>query len=492
MKMMKIPALILAILLLFTPLVACSDQTDEPAQTTTASDNPTNTGNPADTTGGLISDDLPANLNYNGTVVRILYWSDAENTEYFTEGIGGNMVDDAIYERNQAVEDRLGIKFEFVGEKGSYDYMSTFYNRFNNSYQAGDRFYDIVSSYSLSIAMLTYNGLCLDISSNTYINYEKPWWPENLLNQATINGKLYFLSGDLSTNMLYMMYVTYFNKDLIKELNLEDPYTLVDNNQWTIDKMFEMGSHSYLDKNANGIFDEEDQMALMTSTLHSEAYLWGAGIRGVDRDAAGNLIVSSTLSSEKAIDVITKIGNYFTATNYACFAKSASPRGSFDEGRLLFCTDRADVGVTDIKSDMEYGIVPVCKYDSNQEEFYTILGNPFSLYCIPIDAKDEEMSGAVLECLGSEGYRKITPALFELTMKVRYTYDNDSARMYDIIRASTVYDLGRLFNSQLGGQLISKYRAAVSSGSTNWASDAKAITKTMETKLKTLQDKLAG
>jgi hypothetical protein len=482
--------LIAVALVLAVELAACAGEPAKNSETTAdLNTEAVSTGSP-ETTSLFINDDLPADLNYGGKVCRVLYWNDAENREYFADGITGELVNDAIYERNLEVESRLGIKFDFVGEKGSYYEMNTFFNHLNNSMKAGEHAYDIASSYSMGIALLTYNGLCMALQDNQYIDYEKPWWPDALLGQATINGNLYFVSGDLSTNMLYMMYITYFNKQFIADLGLESPYDLVSNNQWTIDKMFEMGQNAYNDLNGNGKFDENDRMAQLTSTIHIEAFFWGSGIRTVDRDASGKLVVSDLYSSERAINVINKISAYFNTTN--CAMIGGSPRAAFDEGRTLFHTDRADVGVSDINSGMEYGIVPVCKYDSQQESYYTILGNPFSLYCIPADASDGDMSGAVLECLASEGYRTITPALFETTMKIKYAFDDTASQMYDIVRQSTVYDLGRIFSPQLGSAFINQYRSAVSSNSGTWASASKVTVKTVGKSLEKLQSSVGG
>ena len=43
----------------------------------------------------------------------------------------------------------------------------------------------------------------------------------------------------------------------------------------------------------------------------------------------------------------------------------------------------------------------------------------------------------------------ISPALYEVNLKYRYTDDAISAEMYDIIRSSVVFDLGRIFATAL-------------------------------------------
>ena len=69
---------------------------------------------------------------------------------------------------------------------------------------------------------------------------------------CTIGNSLFFISGDISTNVLHFMYGVYYNMDLLKNLNLEDPVKYVDDMTWTIDKMIEMSSGLYQDLDQSG------------------------------------------------------------------------------------------------------------------------------------------------------------------------------------------------------------------------------------------------
>ena len=80
------------------------------------------------------------------------------------------------------------------------------------------------------------------------------------------------------------------------------------------------------------------------------------------------------------------------------------------------------------------------------------------------------MSSALMECLASESYRTVTPALFETGMKVKYATDNESAQMFDIIRETIVFDFGRVFTNSMGSLTFSLFRDAVASKKDNWIS----------------------
>ena len=98
------------------------------------------------------------------------------------------------------------------------------------------------------------------------------------------------------------------------------------------------------------------------------------------------------------------------------------------------------------------------------------------------------MSAAVLECLASESYRTVSPALFETALKVKYASDSDVSEMYDLIRASNCFDFGRIFNDSLNGMTYTMFRDALFKGKTEWISQYEKKSKV----LNKMFDKLIG
>jgi hypothetical protein len=101
------------------------------------------------------------------------------------------------------------------------------------------------------------------------------------------------------------------------------------------------------------------------------------------------------------------------------------------------------------------------------ENYYTVVGNPFTLYAIPSDHKDAGMVATVMEVMASESNRQIVPALFEITCKIRPLYNPISSEMYDIIRENIVFDMGRLYNDILATQSMG--RSQISGNEISWA-----------------------
>lgn len=491
--MKKVLAALMALLMLSLVLVSCADTKDNPGNETTAattSDSST-TETEASTVdaNGFILDSIPDNLNF-GKTVTILYWSDVEQPEFDVEDITGDIVKDAIYGRNLQTEQRLGIKLEWIGTPGNFGNQNNFVTKVLNSISSGGE-HDIFSGYSMTGATLAVNGYALDMNTLNYLDFEKPWWPQSLIGKATINGKLYFASGDISTNMLHMMYAVFFNKQMIVDYNLDNPYELVSNGQWTHTKMFEMSTGIYDDLNGDQKKDINDRYGFATSDIHYDAFFTGAGLNTVEKNANDALIMSPTFNSETTLKLLENICNFmWNGTD----GYHGSTGQIFALGNTLFTLDRSYMALLR-KDDLtfEYGILPVPKFDEVQQQYVTCLGFPYTMYAISVATKDQDVTAAALEVLCSEGYRQTTPMLFETTMKYKYTSDNDSAVMYDIIRSSVSIDIGRIFTTELGNLSYSLFRnTAAKNTLTSWASDFKMNSKVFEKHLEKINNKLTS
>ena len=201
--------MILAALMLSTTLIACSDDAGTTTDTTAApsitdtsstadTTVPTETADPTVDANGYLLDSLPADLNFGGAEIGILHWN-AEEKEFDIDEITGDILNDAIFARNEQVQQRLNVKFFFTEQKGDNSNRAAFLQFAQKSYQAGERAYDSIPTYSRTSGMLAINGLCYNLADLPYLDFEKPWWPQRMLETQTIGDQLYFISGDAST-----------------------------------------------------------------------------------------------------------------------------------------------------------------------------------------------------------------------------------------------------------------------------------------------------
>ena len=502
----RIIALLCAILMLVPALIACAN-TNEPGETTEAAQ----TKGPEDTVGGedlnldpdgYWMDDLPENLKFN-EIVMVLYWDDVERPEFeiLEEETDADMIKEAIYRRNLTTESRMGITFEWVGTPGDSGDRAAFVNFAKNAYENGT-YYDIIAAYSRTAGMLLTEGLIQDLNEidDSYINTAQPWWPESMVETCSIEDSLFFVSGDISTNVLHFMYAVYYNMDMLKDMQITDPVSFVDDKTWTIDKLIELSSDLYVDLDQDSTPSDGDQYGFCSTYFHLDAFYTGSDMMLLVPGNDTFLEISEDFFGDKTTNLVDKLSSWFeTGDTYVNpYKGSISYSVPFNEGTCAFRLDRVYVADNIYhngalrEADFEYGILPVPMYDENQEDYITVVGNPFTLWSVMQKAPDPTMSTAVIECLASEGYRKTSPMIFENNMKYRYTPDTDGkgdgARMFDIIRSSIAFDLGRIFSDSL--EFMSEMPSKTAAKCGSWASEKASYKKILNRAIADLNSSL--
>lgn len=479
---------ILAALAVFAP--GSRNDTDDPAGTTTAPAGET-TPSGEDTTTGIDSG-IPSSVNFGNRDITFFIWSDHTMKEFYADDVTGNPISDEIHDRNLAVEDALGIKLKYIEEPGADKKMTEFVKKVETDLNSGACTYDIIAGYSRSAPALALTGRLIDLTTTEYIDLEHPWWPSTLVDECTVNNQLYFCSGDISTNLLWMMSGTFFNKELITQYNLENPYDLVKNNKWTIDKMMEMSENRYIDLDAGGTADESDAYGVVLYDINLDSFFNAAGFTALRKDNNGEIVISSDMSDQRLYDLIDKLGSFVNSPD-VYHSGATSVRNIFFEQRALFTTDRCfivagkDNSTNNDKIEFEYGLVPQPKLTTSQDSFYTTVGHPFTMYAISIGVTGDDIDAcsATLEMMAYESYKRITPVVFEEAMKVKYSSDEITSEMYDILRGTVVFDLGRLYSTQIG-DVYKTVRTQILNNSKTFASQYKVISKMMESGIKTI------
>ncbi len=498
---LRIMSLLLC-LLLCVGAIACATSPEDPADTTPtpapdpgASSDDGNTPPPADTPSDTSAQSSLPDLNFNNTVITTLYWDDVERQEFFAEGENADNVNDAIWARNLAVEEQLGVTLEYIGTPGNVDHCADFLNKLKNSFSSGEQLYNITAAHSRTGAVVAAGGMGADLLDidDSYLDFDNPWWPSTMVDTATIGNSMYFVSGDISTNTLHFMYGVYYNADIVTDRGLDDPTELALAGTWTLDKMIAMTDNMYEDLNQNSTSDFGDFFGLSTLFYHADAFYSAAGMTWIDKDTDGSLKLSEDFASEKSITLAQKLTDWFASG--VCFTKNNNNNVNqmFADGNVLFTQNRIYIADNQHNSGLHdatftYCVVPCPKYDEAQERYYTTVGNPFTLYGIMAGSKNQDISTAVLECLGYHGYNLTTPAIFEVNMKYKYSAGDKTSQCFDLIRSNIVFDLGRIFGENLN-KMSEIWSKACINGQ-GWASSAKSQSKILTRAVKNLNDTL--
>ena len=439
----KIIAGIILLPLIFGMVVACGKATEKTSGTIAE-----------ETTEEEEKFKLPE-YNFDGYNFNILAAAEQWANYYYVESESGDVVDDAVYNRNRAAEELYNVAINYHVLNGYMAGMPAVATALRGAVNSGAGEFDLAIINVAYISGRILEGLFVDINTVDTINLDNPWWFDKINKEITVANKLYTISGSYSLMSITNAWCMYFNKLLINDYDLDNPYMLVDSGKWTFDKMLEMGNEVCMDLNGDGKHDGEDRYGLISGggeTFYALRYGMGTTITNFDSD--GYPVLDG--ASEKMVTVFDKLKALYDDKEYFYMVSGVTQDAQaymFSANKALFMSYPIKITENAIMREFEdYGILPQPKLDELQDSYYSLcLGDGYS---IPTVVNDEKMSGAVLEALNMESYLNVVPKYYDIALQRKYTRDNESSAMLDIIRNNCIMDFGALYRAELGDAIF--------------------------------------
>ena len=373
------------------------------------------------------------------------------SVEIYSAEENGDTINDAVYKRNRYAEEKYNFKVaEYPESQG--DLAATV----KKSLLAGDDTYQVFMMNLAQSNSLAQQGFLHDLNTVENIDLSRPWWDSQSHKDFTLLNKLYYAVGDINIMDNNATWAVFFNKKLLQDLGLDSPYKYVDGNEWTLDKYNEMCIAAAKDLNGDGVMTpDDDQWGQVSDYLNTFMFYIGTGERATRKD--NNDMPYMDMLTERSASVIDKVMDIQLNDNITVKAEEHSGkygnvysdmiRNNFKSDRALFYT--AGLLSFTLLRDMEseFGMVPMPKYDSAQEFYYTTYNlNNASALSIPITNQRLAETGLVVEALAAESMYTLTPAYYEVALQRKYMRDEESRVMLDIILSSRIFDLDMVYN----------------------------------------------
>ena len=456
MKKLQILALMMAVLTLLGCLVACggAEETETETEVVTETEAETENENLDEWGREIVEDGVPTDLSFaNANDNTITFFTrDAKpyNTEMDCDIISDDTLNDSIYYRNATVEERLGVTITQISQAWDWSAWS---QQLRNSVlnKTGD--FDAAAIYASQCSALATEGIYLNLNNLNYIDTAKPWWNQKAVDELELFGALYFLNGDVVVSQLLNAGIIVYNKNLFSQYyNDINLYELVDNYEWTIDKLYELSKNVHVDMNMSAKADDGDLLGLTHWTFDADGGymdLWMAalGVAMTTKDSDG--IPQISIYNDRSILAFEKLQNLCT-NNPACLKASGLSITTFANSMVMFNTAdlRSCEGLRDMKD--EYGALPLPMLDESQGYYATYSQNACSLVvvCSDLPAEKWDMMGATLELMAAESYRQVIPKYMEVCLRSKYSESPDDARMYDLIVDGITIDFGFVYASK--------------------------------------------
>ncbi|MBE6640960.1 MAG: extracellular solute-binding protein [Ruminococcaceae bacterium] len=494
----KIVALLMAALMLVSvfAFASCGEK-NPPANTDVTTDNGDVTTEAPVTTEPVTTEILPEvyeGADFEDYECNILLGLTTLGRNEFKTEESSSVFSNAIYLRALKMEEDYGVLFSTEEHfTGGFSANTTL----AREYSAGDTNYDFTIARSYDVSKLTVNGHLYDLMELDNLDPSKPWWDQTVVKDSTIAGSLYFASGDISTLVNDFVCCIAFNKEMFKEAIGQDTqvlYQLVDNGEWTLDKLNEYSAYVSEDLNNDEVLDSRDKYGLTVWDSRVIATVHGSGGKVVSLDEDGYLTL--TLNTERNM---TGVSKFIEICMHDYVLNMVGMKGGVD-WKTIFINKQALFTMSSFNSldyfrnlDTDYGILPQPKSFADQESYYSsIVSTHACFFAVPTLQEDAGRTGAIAELLGYLGKSTLTPAYYDKTLNGTHIRDEESAGSIKICFDTKVVDLGDYFSvgsyySQLAALLNNKQPDGFASMYEKFKNSADAQIKNINTQVDALK-----
>lgn len=392
--------------------------------------------------------DIPLTYDYEGYEFNFL---NAGNFDFYELGYDEESsipIDNAQYKRKRAVEQNYNVD---IFEHTDWGYSAgggPGYKKVSAQVNSGDYTYDACMIASYDTVVLAYNGYLYNINAIPTISLEKSWWDQNATESCSVKDVVFYTTGDFTISENKCATGILFNKRLLADYNMESPYDIVRNGEWTLEKFGNMIKQVSEDLDSDGDWDENDRYGLLAWDATATYIVNAVGERCGTINEEGNLEL--TLFSEKMVSALEQFKEVFN-NKQVSFRYGQVDTNAFvpawNGDHALFFPYRvlsAVLNSRDMTSD--FGILPMPKYDVQQENYYSgVVAYHLPFVCFPLMQEDVERAGTIVEALSYYGQQYVLPALYDITIVGQGTRDVDSEEMLTIIFDNIVYDIGYIY-----------------------------------------------
>lgn len=376
------------------------------------------------------------------------------------DATGFEKVRNAVYERNLAAVNDLGVKLTYSYCDKVWGSVRSDIREKENSGNAPDMYCDMM--YDMVAASLENNPKCFtniykyttenEKSLEDYvggyfdISDEKGYYTGLMSDMALSDDKCYLLASDYYIDVLRAVLVMPFNKDMyVSRVNQNDPdciafYDLVEAGDWTWDKLMEFKS-VYSGSGTATLASDNLLMALSHGGLTATGLLYSTAFTNYKETYTGDR-VSYTLDTSCAVinDLFAKAYTVVSTEGVVCDKSTdgdvegvIAVKNAFTQGRALFAGPQM-LGVIeedDFQNMTGLSIVPIPKL-STVHEYNTAVNTRARVGAISFSSSSKREMSALIQYM-TENSAEMRNEYFNKAMNGKYLQGSGAGRMLDLI-----------------------------------------------------------
>ena len=173
---------------------------------------------------------FPADADFGGYEYRILVTGNTENNwqknDLRADEMTGDVLNDARFERNRAVEERFNVKIISDEQYGAAKGAGTGFMLISKSVMAGDGVYSAAMINGYDVCNLACSGYLCDLNDLPYVDLTKEWWDQKANRDLTIQ-RICIIRPGTFLRPASTLPAAIFSTKLVVDFSLESPYDLV-------------------------------------------------------------------------------------------------------------------------------------------------------------------------------------------------------------------------------------------------------------------------
>ena len=397
-----------------------------------------------------------------------------------TADLTGSVVDQAVYQRNAALQQKYNFKIVETKE-------SKYVDEAKAQGSSGEHVYDMWSFAMNEMANLAQEGYLYNLNEVNGLNLDAPYYDQNTRENASFANYLFVLTGDMLTADDISTNVTLMNKKLYEEYKLEEIYgniyDVVMDGKWTFEKMKTYASKAYGDDDGDGIMTAKDRWAGSCQKGHLGNFYIAFGHDILKKTSDDTFVLNEDA------ELISNLQELFEYLRGPSHYWKNDFGDLYTRGNQLFWYCQIAHVNTVRAAGIENIILPNPKYDEDQSDYYTFVPC-YGSNCITIcsTVKNVDLVASIIELTSYESMNTVTPALMEYLLDGRIIDNYRDAEVLEKILDTRTYSYNDFWST---GGVVSALGVQLESGSTDIAhvfGAAKTeVTASVQRKLERLQ-----
>ncbi|MBQ9415570.1 MAG: hypothetical protein IJU20_01870 [Clostridia bacterium] len=356
----------------------------------------------------------------------------------------GDTMGDLIYYRSSYVTDHFKTEMSVT-----YENAENLGNLVKTLVNGGSKEYDLVIQRGVRLGKIYMDDLFTDLNEIPSVDFTYPWWSTDAVTSMAWGKQNFFAVSD----MLYLdkgaSACVYYNAEIAENHSdaIPDLYKLVNDREWTMERMLEYMEVAAVDQNDDAKFDgDEDLVGLAVGDDPVHFLYNGAGLKFMSTDSAG--YYEFLFNSPESIETMTSIFDDFMYSPYLRNTYLTPATVSFfKNNQALFAmgTVKSAIGYREMLSP--YGILPVPMFDKSQNRYYSEVSPHHDSWMFVLNTvTDLDYLGDILETLNYYSYYNVYNTFYEVVVEGRGTRDQQSRDMLKIVFNNRIYDPGLIYD----------------------------------------------